>query len=272
MTGAALLCLAGASGCDARRIVAVDPFPCGDAGLSGCAGLLDDLVGFWRLDDGTDSPTVRDFSGWANHGTLLGIDPKVAWVPGGPENVALAPQGKGYVVVPDAPSIDSITMQVTVAAWMYIDGAITDYATAISRQIGTTYDQHYHLSINSGMYPALFLETPASKQVYIGGPATIPKKTWVHLAATYDGFTGRLYVNGAEVAHGAVTGPFAVDTNPVVLSGNGNAAGPDYTERIPGRLDDVMLYRRALSAAEVARLTNGALVGWGGATHDLGGP
>ena len=39
----------------------------------------------------------------------------------------------------------------------------------------------------------------------------------------------------------------------MILSGNGNASGPDYTERIPS-LDDVMLYRRALSAGEIARL------------------
>ncbi|MES1210566.1 MAG: LamG domain-containing protein [Pseudomonadota bacterium] len=252
--------------CDARRIVAVEPFPCGDGGISGCVGLLDALVGFWRLDDPAGASTVRDFSGQANDGTLLGLDPAVAWVPDGPEGRALAPQGKGYVLVPQSNSINMVTMAVTVAASIYIDGPITDYATAISRQIGTSYGQLYHLSINSGMAPTLFITTPTSGQVYISnGAVTIPQKTWVHIAGTYDGTTARLFMDGAEIASSSVLGPFALETNPVILSGNGNASGPDYTERIPGRLDDVMLYHRALSAGEIARLQEGALVGWGGA-------
>jgi large repetitive protein len=259
--------------CDTTRIVAVDPFPCGDGGLSGCVGLLDSLVGFWRLDDPSGAATVRDFSGQANDGTLIGLDPAAAWVADGPEGRALAPQGRAYVMVPRSSSIDRVTNNVTVAAWIYVDGPITDYATAISRQIGTTYGQHYHLSLNASMAPTLFLTTPMSGQVYISnGAVTVTPKTWVHIAGTYDGTMGRLYVNGVQVAAAPVMGHFAAETNPVILSGNGNAGGPDYTERIPGRLDDVMLYRRALSADEIARLRDGALIGWGGAApHDAGG-
>ena len=253
------------SGCSGRRIVAVDPFPCGDAGASGCTGLLDDLVGFWRLNEASGSAAALDWSARGNDGMLEGIDPGSAWVAGGPDGRALAPQGKGYVVVPPSTSIDSITMRVTMAAWIYIDGSITDFATAISRQIGTSYGQLYHLSIRSDLTPAMFITTPASTQVFISGPTPVPQQTWVHIAGTYDGARGRLYLNGVEVASAAVTGPFATETNPVILSGNGNASGPDYTERIPGRLADVMLFRRALSAQEIVQLKN---VDWGGVRRD----
>jgi hypothetical protein len=252
-------------GCSTRRIVAVDPFPCGDAGASGCTGLLDDLVGFWRLNDPAGSATALDWSARGNDGTLTGLDPGSAWVADGPDGRALAPQGKGYVMVPPSTSIDSITTAVTMAAWIYIDGSITDYATAISRQIGTGYGQHYHLSIRSDLTPALFITTPASMQVFISGPTPISQQTWVHIAGTYDGTTARLYLNGAEVINAPVSGPFATETNPVILSGNGNGTGPSYTERIPGRLADVMLYRRALSAAEIVQLRD---VNWSGGRRD----
>jgi hypothetical protein len=261
-------------GCSAQRIVAVDPFPCGDGGPSGCVGLLDDLIGFWQLDDPAGSSTARDFSLRGNTGMLMGIDPGSAWVAGGPEGRALAPQGKGFVLVPRSTSIDSITTQVTMAAWIYIDGSITDYATAISRQIGTSYGQHYHLSIRSDLKPGLFITALDANnqevQQFINGPTAIAQQTWVHIAGTYDGTMVRLYLNGAEVQNVALTGPFAMEDNPVILSGNGNSTGPMYTERIPGRLNDVMLYRRALRSDEIASLSNGALIGWSGSQRDAG--
>jgi hypothetical protein len=246
-------------GCTTHRIVAVDPFPCGDGGVSGCVELGDGLIGFWRLDEPSGSSVAHDSSLNNNTGTLNGLDPGSAWVADGPEGRALAPQGQGYVEVPDSESIDTITNAVTMAAWIYIDGTITDYATAISRQLGTGYGQHYHLSIRSDMKPGLFITTPDSGQLFINGPTAVPLQTWVHIAGTYDGSMARLYLNGVDVADGAVTGLFATESNPVILSGNGNANPVMFTERIPGRLTDVLLYRRALAPDEIARLSNGAL-------------
>jgi hypothetical protein len=254
------LVLAGV-GCTGRTIVVVDPNTCSDSGSTSCtAHLTDDLIGFWRLDDGTGSAVARDRSLWSNDGTLTGLDPTTAWVADGPEGVALAPYGKGYVKVLDSTSIDSITDEVTVAAWVYLDGTIAagDFATAISRQIGTTYDQHYHLSINSDHQAALYV-TPA-RLTYIHSDSTVPSQTWVHLAGTYDGSQSHLYVGGIEVASTTATGSFAAETNPVILSGNGNAVGNVVSELFPGRLDEIMLYRRALSADEIKRIEGGALI------------
>jgi Concanavalin A-like lectin/glucanases superfamily len=265
------LALAGA-GCSARTIVAVDPYPCSEGGATGCAQqLLTDLIGYWRLDDAAGSATARDWSAWGNDGTLVGIDPSTAWVAGGPEGRALSVQGDGYVNVPDSASIDSITDQLTIAAWIFLQGTIADYATAISRQIGTGYDQHYHLSVNAQQQAILFITTPMAGQVVLGSPMTVPQQTWVHLAGTYDGSQARLYVNGTEVGNLPASGPFAAETNPVTLSGNGNGAARTVSEFVPGQLDEVMLYRRALSADEIARLESGALLPSGGTRSD-GGP
>ncbi|HZL16160.1 MAG TPA: LamG domain-containing protein [Polyangia bacterium] len=258
-------------GCSARTIVAVDPYPCSDAGVTGCGpGLLDDLIGYWRLDDAVGSVGARDWSGWANDGTLVGIDPATAWVADGPEGGALSVQGKGYVNVPDSASIDSITDQLTIAAWIFLQGTITDYATVISRQIATGFDQHYHLSVNAQQQAILFITTPNSGQVVLGGPMTVPQQVWVHLAGTYDGSQARLYVNGTEVGDLPASGPFATETNPVTLSGNGNGTDKTVSEFVPGQLDEVMLYRRALGPDEIARLAGGALLPAGGAHSDAG--
>jgi hypothetical protein len=223
--------------------------------------LLDGLVGYWRLDDAADSPYARDWSGQNNTGSLAGLDPAAVWSTGGPEGGALSVDGMGYVNVPPSASIDSVTDQVTVAAWMFLRETITDYSTAISRQIGTGYGQTYHLSVKSDMVARLFITTPLAGQVVVTSTATVPSQVWVHLAGSYDGAQARLYIDGAMVAGAAADGPFAAETNPVILSGNQNADDHATTELVPGRLAGVMLYKRALSGDEIARLhTCGSLV------------
>ena len=266
------LTLVGA-GCSGRTIVAVDP-SCGEGGATASTtGLSEDLIGDWHLNDAPGSASVRDWSGQGNNGMLVGLDAATVWVADGPEGGSLSVQGNGYVNVPDSTSIDSVTDQVTVAAWMFLTAPVTSgsYATAISRQIGTGYGQHYHLSVNDQNQAILFITTTTAGQQVIGGPPTFPQQTWVHLAGTYDGSQIRLYVNGVEVNNQAVTGPFAAETNPVILSGNGNGGPPVISEFVPGQLDEVMLYRRALSADEIAQLACGALLP-SGAFHPDGGP
>lgn len=257
--GVAVAALALGAACSPRTLVVVD---CPDRGTTCANGLLDGLIGYWRLNDGPGSTEARDWSGWGNNGTLNGLDPATVWVPAGPEGGTLSVQGKGYVNVPDSASIDSITDQLTLAAWMNVQDPIPNgsYSTAISRQIGKGEEQHYHLSINSAYQAILFITTPAGGKVVLGSPAALPQQTWIHLAGTYDGSVARLYVDGKEVLNLPASGPFAADTNPVVLSGNGNDASYVVSEFVQGELDDVMLYRRALSADEIARIAGGALL------------
>ena len=115
------------------------------------------------------------------------------------------------VTLPRSLSCFSSWEALTVAAWIFLTTPVASgtYATAISRQIGTGYDQHYHLSVNDQQQAILFITTPTAGQQVIGGPPSVPLQTWVHLAGTYDGSQMRLYVNGVEVNSEAVSGPFA---------------------------------------------------------------
>lgn len=265
-----LLAALGAAGaaCAPSSFVAVDPYPCADGGNAACGpGLLDGLVGYWRLNDAAGSATARDWSSWGNDGKLVDLDPSAAWVMAGPDGTALSVEGKGYVAVADSSSLDSITTQVTVAAWIYLEQTNTDFATAISRQIGTGLGQLYHLSINPMQLPALYITIP-SRQLYLMAPSTAPIQTWVHLAGTWDGSTARLYVEGVQVASADIAGTLGAETNPVILGGNGN--GDKVTELVTGRLNEVVLYRRALSAAEVARLASAPLLPSSTARADAG--
>ena len=164
--GACLAVLAGActETLDAGHNRAPDPCATADAGLSGCppTGLLDNLIGYWRLDDGAGSTVAYDSSGRGNDGALHNVDPSNAWV-AGRSQAALELGHAGWVQVAPSPSIDSITDRITVSAWVNLESAIesSGWGTALSRQTGTGANQHYHLALHSEAQPSLFLITIA---------------------------------------------------------------------------------------------------------------
>ena len=85
------------------------------------------------------------------------------------------------------------------------------------------------------------------------------RMTWVHIAGTYDGSIASFYVDGQYVMSQALTGRFTPDTTAFILGANGNGLPGGPSERFPGRIDEIMLYRRALAADEIAQLYEGAL-------------
>ena len=84
--------------------------------------------------------------------------------------------------------------------------------------------------------------------------------TWYHLAATYDGRSLKTYSNGALVStNGAAFGRPDSSKYTLVVGKSTVIAGPSKGELgfFTGDVDEVLVYSRALSAAEVAALAAG---------------
>lgn len=87
-----------------------------------------------------------------------------------------------------------------------------------------------------------------------GGPYTVGE--WVHLVATFDGATGRLYANGVQVASQDVVGSFAPNTDTIQFCVGGYFDGTE--NPFSGSIDEVALYATALTADQVvAHYKNG---------------
>ncbi len=69
----------------------------------------------------------------------------------------------------------------------------------------------------------------------------LPLNAWTHLAVTFDGTNLKIYFNGTVVASRTVTGTLVSATQPMVLG-----------DWLTGLLDEVRIYRRVLSAGEIA--------------------
>jgi hypothetical protein len=74
----------------------------------------------------------------------------------------------------------------------------------------------------------------------------VPLNAWTHLTATFDNTTLRLFVNGVQVGTRAVAGPILTSTGVLHIGGNSI-----WGEFFQGRIDDLRIYNRALSTAEI---------------------
>jgi len=81
---------------------------------------------------------------------------------------------------------------------------------------------------------------------------------WAHVAATFDGTTARIYLNGGEIASGPFTLGAKTDASMAIGNTNGIAGwgGGRCPEVYNGDMDEVRIYNRALSPAEIAYLAD----------------
>ena len=83
-----------------------------------------------------------------------------------------------------------------------------------------------------------------------------PLNTWIHCVASYDGDTQRLYINGLLADSSSGVGIFDWDEAffSEGISGHQYDPGNPMDYRFNGKIDDVRIYNRALSADEIQQL------------------
>jgi hypothetical protein len=81
---------------------------------------------------------------------------------------------------------------------------------------------------------------------HVDGSGPEPVGRWTHLAVTYDGATYRLYIDGREASSRPASGRILRTGDPLWIGGN-----EPYGEYFRGVIDEVRVYRRALTAGEV---------------------
>lgn len=211
-----------------------------------------DLTSSWGLDEGSGT-TVS--GGTGQIGTLINMDPATCWVPG-KTGTALKFEGNNtYVTMPDTTAVE-ITTAGTVAAWININSFRDTFAGIVHKGTRTDFrDEAYSLQFWTGNRIYWGITTASGSHPSVLSPSAPPTGEWVHVLGTWDSSAMKLYVNGALVASGAgvesIRSPGAFNIG-AQLNGS-----PYYC--FDGLIDDVRVYNRALTAAEVAAIAAGAL-------------
>jgi hypothetical protein len=203
-----------------------------------------DLIGWWKLDE-TSGLTAADSSAFGNDGTL----PNMAgneWTNGIVDGALEFDGTNDYVSVPNSSSLQ-LTSALTMAGWIKADswGSGTD-VDIIARK-GEDNPNNYQLSIADGL-ATLYLDD--GDGAGYRGDTLLNTGQWYHVAATWDGTTVRIYVDGVldndpPDSHGV---NISTDTRAFYIGGR---AGADLLD---GILDDIRVYNRALSEAQIKNL------------------
>lgn len=225
--------------------------------------LIEGLVAYWKLDEKRATDVVidssqRGHSGIAVNGPVPSTSlPPVGFADSSSRTFDGATQ---YVVIGNTDEMD-FEGEITMAAWVNI-AAVTDGCQVIVAH-GFCFDPPAEVALRLGSATCGLGGAPHSWEVgtWQGGNhlAQAPLydldfKTWIHMAGVYDGHTWHLYRNGEEIAsQDSDLGAIHVESDWGI--GAKPPSVPPYAERFfDGSIDDVRIYRRALSATEVAEL------------------
>jgi O-glycosyl hydrolase len=211
------------------------------------------LVGWWPGDGNAD-----DIAG-TNTGALQGGATTDAI---GVAGLAFSFDGtNAFVQMPDAPALKPANL--TIEGWVLFSGlnsALSGTAPAGDQYIvfkqnsRTSYFEGYALEkyrLASGDVFMFTVGSASGQEVFLPSATLISTGIWYHVAAVRGSDFMQLYVNGQLETQTNVS--FAQDygTQPLYL---GTSGDPGWDGKLKGRLDEVSLYHRALSASEVAAL------------------
>jgi hypothetical protein len=212
------------------------------------ASAATNLGAFWHLDESAGTAAL-DSSGNANHGTINGAG-HVA----GRFGKALQFDGiDDKVLIDRSPTLEPAA--VTVEGWVRSPASPGAFRHIVSQGAYLCEVASYGLTTGSSGGLAFYVSNGSDDQLAISptAPASVWDGAWHHVAGTYDGATVRLYVDGAQVGSGtSTTIPIGYGLpNPDGLLGSfGGTCNPELS--YGGSLDEPRIWRRALSAQEIA--------------------
>ena len=220
-------------------------------------------VAYYSFDEGMGS-TVHDDSGHGYNGALVGG----AWTDagrfGGALRFSAAPDGgvDDWIVVNPFPQAGSEGTGWSVSFWLLVQSAdfTGDYVTVLSTEIAMMGGWEVNILPPSGDPAYANLQfafwIPSAFAYSTATCSCLEFGSWTHFVAVFDAsaLTVRLFLGGVEVYSTAALGPF-VQGLPRLYVGRWDGSG----RQLVGVLDELAIYDRPLSTAEVEQLDLGVV-------------
>ena len=176
------------------------------------------------------------------------------------DNYAVNSDGSSTeIIVSDCEAVD-ITNALTISAWVNPNGTNT---VNVGNGIVAKYDftdgeRAYALYLGDDLDIAFVVNSnglAAGGAYLVTYNAPIPTGTWSHITATFEPSTAmRLYLNGVEVKSTTTSVPATIHNSPEDLRIGVLSEAHRATSTFDGLIDEVVLYDKTLTAAEVLTL------------------
>ncbi|HWU88932.1 MAG TPA: LamG-like jellyroll fold domain-containing protein [Kofleriaceae bacterium] len=197
------------------------------------------LVAHWRFDD-PPADGALDSSGHGHHATCTACPSLVTGKVGG--GYRFRPRNGELLVVPDH---DDFRGVFTIAAWVFA-APTSNQISILAKPFGGGSGNSWQLEVLDNDHVSLSGGEPHM----LDSQRTISAQAWHHVAGTWDGTKKRLYIDGGRVAEADAY--VAYDGHDVFLGGDENSG--QQVLNWDGVLDELRVYRRVLSDAELAAL------------------
>ena len=209
-------------------------------------------VAYWRMDSATGNSTPDELG--RNPGMLVNqavITPQAATLMFGNPG-ALNLDGDDDYVTLGASGLPALNQPKSISVWFWTS---ENTSNMLRKDIVTVENLSARTSIHLGLeYGAVAVWTWASADARIASGSRATLQQWHHIGYTFDGQRHTLYADGTQIGNAT----FSLNPVPVNELFLGTYHPTDEPgERFSGRIDDVRIYDRALSATEMATLAQG---------------
>jgi hypothetical protein len=209
------------------------------------------LVAYYRMNEGSGSTAINLCTNTTGIDGTLTNGP--AWVasPVLFAGNALSFDGTNdFVTIADDNTLD-ITSAITLEAWAYATKN-SGIQNVINKSSNSSNSGYIFPRTDDGWASVVFY-------LHVGGWQTLSAaypslNAWHHLAATYDGATMKLYIDGALAASRAQTGTITINANPLTL---GNQTG--FAEYFGGSADEFRVWNIARTQTQIQNSMNSEL-------------
>jgi hypothetical protein len=211
------------------------------------------LVGYWTFDEGT-SNIAYDYSGSNATGTWSGTLGS-QWSTNAKVGAYAGHFGSAYLGLGN-PTQLQITGAISVATWINESAGNPNYARVVTNYEGGSANiGPFQIYINAGNSGSVSCSPSTGGATSIAG--ILAQGSWYLIGCVYNGSSVSLYINGVLTTSTAASGNLSYSNGFPWLIGADSRVSSSTGDYFAGLIDDVRIYNRALSAAEISAMYNG---------------
>lgn len=227
--------------------------------------LTDNLVSFWKLDEGSGDA-------YDSFGLHKAVNSNVTYGTGKINNCAIFNSTTDKLSVASTTALNP-TGAFSFSFWVYINSLPTtgNITNLLCKYDGAPDSGGYDVRIlnSSGVYKLAFFwqKADTSNTGIIDQTYTLSTGQWLHMVCVYNSTTStaKIYLNSTEILSASATGAVRSTTKSLVFGNFGyySPSSADLARPLDGNLDEIGYWSRALTTTEIAELYNsGAGKSW----------